>query len=378
MRKTIAVLGLGLVGQFIASELAKNDDYIIHGYDNNFNYRKSSLYDSPRFLPFDVDLTNSNELDSIINVSDIIVSAVPGFMGGDVLLAAIKAGKPIVDISFSPVDPMAWNKFAKQTGSIAIVDCGVAPGMSNLFAGKAASEMTDPQELTIMVGGLPVKRTWPFDYRLVFSLTDVIEEYTRPCRYIENGHEVIRPALSDAEYVDFPKVGTLEAFNTDGLRTLAKTMAINTMKEKTLRYPGHIEKMRVFREAGFFDDVDIKIGENTMNPRKLTEKLFAKCWNRPAGEEEFTILRVDCKGVNNSVPRRIIYDLYDRTDPQGRTSMARTTGLPAVVMTNIILKYGWTKPGVYPLEILGRDTLISETLIAELRAYGIEINRQDL
>ncbi len=137
----------------------------------------------------------------------------------------------------------------------------------------------------------------PFEYRSVFSPTDVIEEYTRPARIRENGRTVVKPALSEVEEVDVPVVGTLEAFNSDGLRTLLVTSKAANVCEKTLRYPGHAALMRAFRDAGFFGDAPVEAGGVRVVPRALTEKLVFASWNRPPEEEEFTVLSVTCRGT---------------------------------------------------------------------------------
>ena len=143
---------------------------------------------------------------------------------------------------------MLWRR---QRGVTAVVDCGVAPGLSNMMLGYHASQGA-VSSYRCLVGGLPVKRTWPWQYKAPFSPVDVLEEYTRPARLVEGGCIVTRPALSEPELVDLDPVGTLEAFNTDGLRSLLVTMRqVPDMVEKTLRYPGHIDYIRVLRESGF-------------------------------------------------------------------------------------------------------------------------------
>ena len=172
-------------------------------------------------------------------------------MGYQALEAIIKAKKNVVDISFFPEDPLELDDLAKQNHVTAVVDCGVAPGISNLLLGYYNERMTITH-FECLVGGLPKQRVKPFEYKAPFSPIDVLEEYTRPARYVENGFVVTKPALSDAELIDFEKVGTLEAFNTDGLRTILFTMShIPNMIEKTLRYPGHIDLMKALIKAGF-------------------------------------------------------------------------------------------------------------------------------
>ena len=132
------------------------------------------------------------------------------------------------------------------------MDCGVAPGMGNIIFGHH-NESMEISDYECLVGGLPIKREWPYEYQAVFSPIDVIEEYIRPARYVQNKKIIVREALSDTELVDFDEIGTLESWNSDGLRSLIKTMShVPNMIEKTLRYPGCVEYLKVLRETGFF------------------------------------------------------------------------------------------------------------------------------
>ena len=176
------------------------------------------------------------------------------------------------------------------------MDCGVSPGISNLAVGRAAAALDEVEEVTILVGGLPADRRRPFGYAIVFSATDVIEEYTRPARVVENGRVVTREALSEVETIEVPGVGTLEAFLTDGLRTLLSTVRARNMKEKTLRYPGHADAMRALRDGGFFETEAMDVGGVSVVPRAVTEKLLSRAWKLSEGEEEFTFLRVAVSG----------------------------------------------------------------------------------
>src|SRR5690606_32895639 len=137
--------------------------------------------------------------------------------------AVIESGRNMVDISFFPEDPFELDELAKKHNVTVVTDCGVAPGMGNIILGyhNQAMQVTDYE---CLVGGLPLVREWPWEYRAVFSPIDVIEEYIRPARFVQNGALVVREALSDPELVHFAEVGTLESWNSDGLRTLIQTM----------------------------------------------------------------------------------------------------------------------------------------------------------
>ena len=282
------------------------------------------------------DISNPKQLNSLLKDYDIVLNAVPGFMGFNTLKTIIKAGKNVVDIAFFPENPFELDELAKKHNVTAVVDCGVAPGMSNILIGHVDKILDKTENILIYVGGLPLVREYPFEYKAGFSPIDVIEEYTRPARYIENGKLVIRPALSDPEFINFDKVGTLEAFNSDGLRTLADTLKAPNMKEKTLRYPGHIEKMQVLRESGFFSKNEIEVNGNKIKPIDLTSKLLFPMWELKEGDEEFTVMKIIIEGEKDKKKYCYTYNLLDRHDKKTNThSMARTTGYTATTCFKI-------------------------------------------
>ncbi|MDX1388149.1 MAG: saccharopine dehydrogenase C-terminal domain-containing protein [Acidobacteriota bacterium] len=372
--KRAAVLGTGLVGGLIAQDLAADPDFHVVAVDRDEG-RLDALAGIERLETIAADLSDAGAIAEVASAADIVVGAVPGFLAAGVQRAVIECGKPLADISFGPGDPLELDAPARERGVAAVVDCGVAPGLSNLFVGRSAADLTTVEEAVICVGGLPFRRQWPYEYRIVFSPTDVIEEYTRPCRYREHGREVVRPALTDTELIDFPRVGTLEAFNTDGLRTLLHTIDAPTLKEKTLRYPGHAERMRMLRETGFLSERPVRLGGHDVVPRALTEHLLFEAWKLPDGEEEFTVLRVRVTGARDGRGIVQTWDLFDRTDAAaGNTSMARTTGFPCAVVARHLASGRWSAPGVHPPEILGRDRELTESILADLRARGIEIS----
>jgi saccharopine dehydrogenase-like NADP-dependent oxidoreductase len=234
----IIVLGAGLVGAPMAADLAADSSFKVTVADVDTK-KLDDLEHQPVSL-VQQDLSEPDNVYKLARKNDLVLNALPGFLGFKTLEAVIKAGKNVVDIAFFPEDPFLLDKPAKNKKVTAVVDCGVAPGMSNILTGHACRMLDKTESVLIYVGGLPEYREWPYEYKAVFSPLDVIEEYTRPARYVENGKLVTRPALSDAELLDFPPLGTLEAFNSDGLRSLANTIDSPNMKEKTLRYPGHI------------------------------------------------------------------------------------------------------------------------------------------
>ncbi len=371
--KRVAVLGCGLVGAAIARDLSQEKDLEVTVCDADPGAFERLAGES-RVRTLRADLASSRAAAEIAGRADAVVGALPGRLGFAMLEAVIHAGKPIADISFSPEDPFQLDRLAREKGVTAVVDCGVSPGISNFAVGRAAARLADVEDVAISVGGLPVDRHRPFGYAVVFSAADVIEEYTRPARFVEGGRVITRPALSEIETVEVPGVATLEAFLTDGLRTLLTTIRAHSMKEKTLRYPGHAEAMRSLRDGGFFETEKIEAGGTSIPPRAVTEKLLARAWRLAEGEEEFTFLRVEVRGRDSAgSPRRYEFELLDRTDRSGgRTSMARTTGFPCAAVAAMLAREQYRDPGVCPLELLARNEDAATRLLEALRAKGLK------
>lgn len=374
----IAVLGSGLVGGPMALDLAAEKEMTVTAVDRDENALQRWKDRCPALDVHKADLADLQTVRRIAAENDLVVSAVPGFMGYAVLEAIIDAGTNVVDIAFFAEDPFGLDKHAKRRGVTAVVDCGVAPGMSNILTGRAHAELDRTTTAITYVGGLPEVRTWPYEYKAVFSPIDVIEEYTRPARYVENGAQVVRPALSDPELLHFPRVGTLEAFNSDGLRTLIRTIDAPNLKEKTLRYPGHIEKMAVLRETGFFDTQEVELGGVRIRPIDYTAKLLFPKWKLEEGEADLTIMRVEVEGERGGRPTRITWDLLDRYDPETNVhSMARTTGYTATAVARLIRDGLYTQAGISPPEYLGRDPKCVDYILARLEERGVRYERSE-
>jgi len=367
----ILILGAGLVGGPMAIDLAKDSEFDITLADiNNDSLDKIGVKN--KISTIQKDLSDSKSIKEVVNDFDIVLNAMPGFMGYNTLKAIIESSKDVVDIAFFPEDPFTLDELAKKNNVTAIVDCGVAPGMSNVLIGYIDHLLDKTETALIYVGGLPEVREWPYEYKAVFSPIDVIEEYTRPARYVENGNLVTRPALSDAEYLDFPNIGTLEAFNSDGLRTLAETIDAPNMKEKTLRYPGHIEKMAVLRESGFFNKEEIDIKGIKISPLEFTSKLLFPKWQLKEGESDITVMRVIVEGTKDGEKLRYTYDLFDRLDKETNThSMARTTGYTATMAIRMLAKGLYEEKGISPPEFIGRKPECVRFILKGLEDRGI-------
>ena len=348
----IAVLGAGMVGNVIALDLASR--HFVTAFD--VSEKNLSLLNkrNSRVEIQQTDLRNYDSYPQLLSSFDLVVTAVPGFMGFKTLEAVISSGKNTVDISFFPEDVLQLDKLAKEKQVTVITDCGVAPGMSNFIIGHHNEEMKI-EALEIYVGGLPKVRKKPFQYKAPFSPADVIEEYTRPARLMENGFIVTKPALSEVEWIQFDGVGTLEAFNTDGLRSLLYTMPhIKNQKEKTLRYPGHVDIIISLKESGFFNYESIDVNGARVSPLQVTSQILFNEWKLGLEEEELTVMKVILNGLKDNKSVSIEWSLLDYFDHETKTSsMARTTGYTCTAAVNLLAQNLFSKKGIFPPELIG-------------------------
>ena len=367
----IIVLGSGLVGAPMALDLAKDAQFAVTVADlSSESLQKCAVNKAVKTIQ--ADLSDPARVKELVADQDMVLNAVPGFLGYQTLKAVIEAGKNAVDIAFFPEDPFLLDELAKKQKVTAIVDCGVAPGMSNVLVGHVHHLLDSTKSALIYVGGLPETRVWPYEYKAVFSPLDVIEEYIRPARYVENGKLVVRPALSDAEYLNLPGVSSLVAFNSDGLRTLARTLDIPNMKEKTLRYPGHIEKIAVLRETGFFSQEPLEINGVRIRPLDFTARLLFPIWKLQPGETDITVMQVVVEGEMKGENVRYTYDLFDRFDVPGNVhSMARTTGYTATAAVRMLARGLYKRQGIIAPEFIGEEPECVDFIIRQLAERNV-------
>lgn len=382
--KNALILGGGMVGSVMAADMASDFTTTLADINPENLARASAraLAQGREIKTIQADLSDVNKIKGLAANADIVLGALSSHIGYAALRAVIEVGKNYCDISFMGEDAPELDALAKKHNVTAVVDMGVAPGMSNLLAAALVAEFDTCSELNIYVGGLPRERSWPFQYKAGFSPADVIEEYTRPSRLVEHGKTVIKPALTEPELFEFANIGTLEAVNTDGLRSLVNTIkGVPTMREKTLRYPGHYEIMRIFRETGLFskDPITLKSGQKVV-PLELTSALLFPKWTYAPGEQDLTVMRIEAighlpgtrSGTPSGTRTRIAWDLSDLYHiPTQATSMSRTTAFPCTIIARLIANGTITARGVLPPEHLAPQKGLVDIILKELLARQV-------
>lgn len=374
------ILGAGNIGSVATEDLAKNTTNTqIVVADKNGAAAKNVAQKIGRnnVSWMQLDTTDQTKLGKTLEDFDIVMGFLPGRFGYRLLESCISARKDLVDVSYMPEDPMTLNDKAAEANVTIVPDCGLTPGISNILVGHAASKLDKAKTIHIMVGGLPEKPVPPLGYVITWSPENLIDEYMRKATIVERGERVEVEALSGLEEVEFSDVGRLEAFYTDGLRTLLHTMlGVHDMWEKTLRYPKHVDGIRLLKALGFFEEEEIDVEDVCVSPRKLTARLLQRELWKPE-VKDIVAFNIEVSGIKNDKRISYVYHLLDHYDGKGGiTAMARTTAYPASIIAQLLLKKAIRDKGVVPPERIGMDDELFKLVLDELKKRGISIHEE--
>ena len=304
---------------------------------------------------------------------DLICGALPGRLGFQLMTYAVEAHQDLVDISYTPENPFKLHGKARDQENTIVPQCGVAPGFTNMCVGDASRRLRTITKVRVFVGGLPQKPTPPLNYRIVFSLEDVINEYSRPARIIEDGKERMVDALSGRGFLNFPRVGRLEYFITDGLGSLPRSFPkVREMFEYTMRYPGHAEMMNTLRILGFFDREEMQLNGSMISPRKLSTALLksAMSLGRP---EDLLALKVEVEGKLGK-KSLLSYRILDYYDPRSKVSaMARTTAYPCTSVALLVGQKKLKSVGVVTPEKIAKELQHFGFVLSRLKSRGVRV-----
>jgi len=373
----ILVLGYGNIGSVLATDLAESmssTEVVIAGRHRDKAEEAATAINRENVTGFQLDAHNYRGLVDAMKKFDLVIGTLPGDVGYRSVKAAIDAKVDMVDVSYMPENPLTLNEDAIKADVMIVPDCGVAPGLSNMLVGRAVSKLDLVENIHVMVGGLPEEAVPPLGYTVTWSIEGLIDEYTRKAKIVENSEVVEVEALTGLEEVEFPGVGKLEGFYTDGLRTLLHTVkGVKNMWEKTLRYPGHVEKIKLLKTLGFFDEHPVEVENTRLPPRKVTIKLLEKKLRRPE-IKDILAMKVEVSGIAGGSRKCYVYHLLDRYDQKhGVTAMARTTAYPASILAQLISQKAIEEKGVIPLEKLGVKEKIFNKILAELEKRRVKI-----
>lgn len=353
-------------GRVIAWDLAKAGHHVTVLDANSENFKKLKKLPNIKTLQFEIQ--DRQKLVKLLKKFDIVVGALPSALGFYSQKCAVEAGIDMVDISFIPEDSLELNKIAKAKKIKLVPDAGYAPGLSNILIGEAYHELKSIDSVRVLVGGIPQHPVPPFNYRITWSPADLLEEYLRPARIWRNYKMVSVDALSGVEEFNLKKIGKLECFYTDGLRTVLKTLKdIRNMEEKTIRYPGHAQLFKLIIDSGFLSDKPVKVDGGNVLPKKVALEVLRPLLSQ-GDEKDMTILIVEVSSKKGKRKYTCV-DYYDERNHI--TSMERMTGFTCSIITQCIKDYPGF--GVIPPEYLGMDKNLSGYIKNQLKARSIII-----
>lgn len=367
----ILVLGCGNIGSVAAKDLAESlpsVEIVVADMNESRAKKVSSIIARENVSWTKADASNHNELVDIMKKFDLAVGALPGEIGYRVCKAAIAAGVDMADVSYMPEDVMTLHKDASEAETRILPDYGMSPGLGSILAGHAASKLDQVDSIHMLNGGLPGRPVPPLDYVITWSVKDLMDMYSRKVTIVKKGKRVEVEAMSGVAEIDFPGVGRLEAFYTDGLRTLLYTMKdVKDMWEKSLRYPGHAEKIKLLKALGFFDEKSLAIGNINASPREVTAKLFDKKLKRKSIPDIVAML-VEVCGEKDGEHVKYTYHLLDHYDEEHQvTSMARTTAYTTSVTTQLLANKAISEQGVIPPEKLGMNEKLYDEFMSRMK-----------
>ncbi|MBO58341.1 MAG: hypothetical protein CMA77_05035 [Euryarchaeota archaeon] len=355
----IFAFGAGLVGSYICDHLGKQGhDVTAIALEHSNVPLIEEVRKNLQFEILEVDafsFLKSNNL----NDYDLILNLLPGRIGDSIREDLISSGINVCDLAFSDKSPNWLYELAESKGSNMLHDCGIAPGLSNMVVASEQIGKPKLNSVRIRVGGNPIARDNEWSYCAPFSPTDVIEEYSRPARIRRNGIELEVPAISDRHFLLAGKYGEMEAFLTDGLRSLLENKEItsHSLSEYTIRWPGHIDKFIKLSEMGQIDE------------QSLVEE-----WGYRVDRIEFTYMDITIEKMDGS---KIIwtFDIPGIDVERGRfwPSMAVATGIPFLVGCEALLNgeiIGIKSPDEYYSDI--------DKIVKRLEEAGSTIIREEI
>jgi lysine 6-dehydrogenase len=377
------VLGAGLQGSACAYDLLAHTDYDVVIADINVDDVAPFLqpYVGGRLTLRRVDANDRTSVRGVMEGVTATMSAFPYYFNLGMAVAAVDAGSHFCDLGGNTGIVLQQKQLAgraRDRGVSIIPDCGLAPGMVNILAQHGISRLDRVDAVRIKVGGLPQNPEPPLNYQLVYSLEGALDYYTTLSWVLRDGKPTQVKALSEIEELEFPGVGTLEAFHTaGGLSTMAQSYEgkIPTMEYKTLRFPGHAKLMEAVRDLGLLDMEPVDVKGARVVPRDVFISIVGPRLRKDyRASPDMVVLRVEAEGEKDGRPAIFRWDLLDRFDAAtGITAMMRTTGY-SLAITGAFQAGGRIEPGVWTPD----EAMPAPAYIDALAGRGVVIHEHRL
>lgn len=377
------VLGAGLQGSACAYDLLTHTEADVVVADITVDNVPDFLrpYVGGRLTLQQVDANDRASVRKVMEGVTATMSAFPYYFNLEMATDAVESGSHFCDLGGNTEIVLRQKELharAREKGVSVIPDCGLAPGMVNILAQYGISRLDRVDAVRIKVGGLPQNPEPPLNYQLVYSLEGALDYYTTLSWVLRDGKPTQVKALSEIEELEFPGVGTLEAFHTaGGLSTMAQSYEgkVPTMEYKTLRFPGHAKAMETIRDLGLLDLEPVDVKGTRVVPRDVFLAIVGPRLRKDYRvSPDMVVLRVEAEGEKDGRPALFRWDLLDKFDPNaGITAMMRTTGF-SLAITGAFQAEGMIEPGVWTPD----EAMPAPAYIDALAKRGIVIHEHRL
>lgn len=374
----VAVLGTGMVGHAVVRQLAKSrvvGEVVAVDAEQSRVDRIVEAVGRSNVTGRTVNLGDEATVTGLLREFDVAVNCLPAALTLQTTRAAIGAKCHLVDLSNAAyTEKLELDETARASDVLVVPGCGVAPGIVGILAARGAELLDEADEAVMICGGLPRHPIPPLWYQVVFSVDSLFQLYRKQSLAAEDGQLVHIPPFSGLETIEFDApVGECEAVITDAW-SVPHTLKhkVKRIYEKTVRYKGHWSKLATLAELGFMSDSPVEVGGVQVNPYELTKRLLEPQM-KGGSVEDITVARVIVTGMSGGRPSKVQWDMIDFFDPaREMTSMARTTGFPAVVMAEWIAGGQMGERGIRtPEQLITGERF--DPFIAALHEEGIRI-----
>ena len=379
-----SIIGAGRQGIASAYDIGKfGDAENIKLFDLDINAasqgakRLNKLLSKNLFTAHQIDVTNFDQLKKMLSDTDAVLAGIPYKYLPKLTEIAIECGTPMVDYggnTDNAIRQIELSDLAKEKGITIVPECGMGPGMNITLELLAMEQMDTPEEVSIWDGGLPQNPQAPWNYSIFFNIDGLTNEYDGDAYFLEKKELVRVPCFDRLEIIEFPQpLGDLEAAVTSGgLSTMPWTFKgkLTKLENKTLRYPGHWEWMKAYRQLGLFSQDNVKFKGMKIIPREFYHALLEPQIDN-GRVEDVCIMRICCKGNHKDKPQTVWVNTVEYYDKEtGFSAMEKWTGWHASILL-IAAAHGKLEKGVIPVEKAMTGTKFKKE--AELRNYEISI-----
>tara|TARA_Y100001970_G_C14202943_1_gene842236 strand:- start:932 stop:2089 length:1158 start_codon:yes stop_codon:yes gene_type:complete len=325
-----------------------------------------------------IDLMDKSNFCNFLDPFDIFLSSVPYKFNVYLTDIAVATKTSMVDLGGHTLNvrkQLLKNSDAKDAGITIVPDCGMGPGMNVSVAMMGIESMDNPKEVYVWDGGLPLQPIEPWNYALFFNIAGLTNEYDGSAFFIENG---IVSEVSCFEYIEklqFDNMGELEAAVTSGgLSTMPWTYEgkLEVLHNKTLRYCGHWEQMRAFRDLGLFEEKEVEYNGRNISPRDFYHSLLEPKLIQE-NVKDICLMRVKTIGTDNGMSKTTIIDIVEEYDSKtGFLAMEKWTGWHASIVMIEILN-GNIGKGAFSIETALSGKTFHEKAL--MRSYDIKVKQ---